>query len=159
MTNLKNSSQKSADALRNIREISEILAEEIHVIRFWEQKFPWVTPVRKAGGRRYYRREDIELLQIIKVLLRKEGLSIKGAQKLIRETSRSQLVSTWLPLVDSLKPQEIKEDSQVNLPLEMDAKTISLPARQKHVLNEIMNELINIKALLENEKISYSRSE
>ncbi len=159
MTNLKDSSQKSADALRNIREISEILAEEIHVIRFWEQKFPWVTPVRRAGGRRYYRKEDIELLQIIKVLLRKEGLSIKGAQKLIRETSRSQLVSTWLPLVDSLKPQQIKEDSQVNLPLEMDAKTISLPARQKHVLNEIMNELINIKALLENEKISYSRSE
>ncbi len=151
-------SQKSPDALRNIREVSEILAEEAHVVRFWEQKFPWITPVRRAGGRRYYRREDIELLQIIKVLLRVEGLSIKGAQKLIRETSRKQLVSNWLPLMEELAASKKEESPQATLPLEVDAKTISLPARQKHVLHEIMNELINIKALLDSEKFSNPRS-
>ncbi len=139
--------QKSANALKNIREVSDIIGEENHVIRFWEQKFPWITPVRRAGGRRYYRKEDIELLQVIKNLLRQEELSIKGAQKIIRETSREQLIRTWLPL--GLSVNEKKEDSQAALPLEVDAKTISLPARQKHVLREIMNELINIKSMLE----------
>ncbi len=145
------SQQKSPNALKNIREASDIIGEENHVIRFWEQKFPWITPVRRAGGRRYYRKEDIELLQIIKLLLRKEGLSIRGAQKVIRETSRSQLVNTWLSSED-FPDQNIQEDSQVDLPLEIDPKTISLPARQKYVLREIMNELINMKALLEHSK-------
>lgn len=139
--------QKSPNALKNIREVSDIIGEENHVIRFWEQKFPWITPVRRAGGRRYYRKEDVELLQVIKVLLRSEELSIRGAQKIIRETSREQLISTWLP--SDIFENKTKNDDQVTLPLEIDAKTISLPARQKHVLRDIMNELINIKSMLE----------
>ncbi len=145
--------QKSPNALKNIREVSDIIEEENHVIRFWEQKFPWITPVRRAGGRRYYRKEDIELLQVIKILLRKESLSIRGAQKIIRETSRSQLLSTWLPSEGFISETKL-EETQADLPLEVDPKTISLPARQKYVLREIMNELINIKALLESERIS-----
>ncbi len=147
--------KKSPNALKNIREVSDIIGEENHVIRFWEQKFPWITPVRRAGGRRYYRKEDIELLYIIKTLLRKEGLSIRGVQKIIRETSRNQLLATWLPSDIFDEPPSLEKINQEALPLEIDPKTISLPARQKHVLREIRDELINIKALLESEKLSH----
>ncbi len=148
---------KADNALKNIREVCDLLQVETHVIRYWEQRFPWITPVRRAGGRRYYRKDDVELLQIIKILLKDEGLSIRGAQKLIRETSRQNLVQSWLKEEDNqislgLEPEE--EDTQAILPLEVDENTINLPAKQKRVLREVMDELVNIHILLKNEKIS-----
>lgn len=76
---------KSRDAFRTISEVSEWLDTPAHVLRFWESKFSQIKPVKRAGGRRYYRPEDMELLAGIKTLLHQEGLTIKGAQKLLRE--------------------------------------------------------------------------
>ncbi|SFK57394.1 MerR family transcriptional regulator [Shimia haliotis] len=76
---------KSRDAFRTISEVAEWLDIQAHVLRFWESKFTQVKPVKRAGGRRYYRRQDMLLLGGIKKLLHDDGLTIKGAQKLLRE--------------------------------------------------------------------------
>lgn len=76
---------KSADAFRTISEVAEWLDTPAHVLRFWESKFTHVKPVKRAGGRRYYRPSDMKLLGGIKKLLHDDGLTIKGVQKLLRE--------------------------------------------------------------------------
>ncbi|MDA3858916.1 MAG: MerR family transcriptional regulator, partial [Roseovarius sp.] len=76
---------KSADAFRTISEVAEWLEVPAHVLRFWESKFSQIKPVKRAGGRRYYRPADMLLLGGIKALLHDEGMTIKGAQKLLRE--------------------------------------------------------------------------
>jgi DNA-binding transcriptional MerR regulator len=76
---------KSAAAFRTISEVSNELEVPQHVLRFWETKFTQVHPLKRGGGRRYYRPEDIELLQRIRDLLYRDGYTIKGVQKLLRE--------------------------------------------------------------------------
>lgn len=76
---------KSRDAFRTISEVAEWLDTPAHVLRFWESKFSQVKPVKRAGGRRYYRPGDMELLAGIKKLLHDDGLTIKGVQKILRE--------------------------------------------------------------------------
>lgn len=65
-----------------------------HVLRFWESKFPQVRPLKRAGGRRYYRPDDVEMLRTIKSLLHEQGYTIKGAQKLLRARRRGAAVET-----------------------------------------------------------------
>ena len=73
--------EKSAEAFRTISEVSEILDTPAHVLRFWESRFSQVKPVKRAGGRRYYRPNDVALLGGIKKLLHEDGLTIRGVQK------------------------------------------------------------------------------
>lgn len=76
---------KSATAFRTISEVSTDLAVPQHVLRFWETKFPQVKPLKRGGGRRYYRPEDVDLLRRIRDLLYDQGYTIKGVQKLLRD--------------------------------------------------------------------------
>lgn len=76
---------KAKDAFRTISEVADWLDTPTHVLRFWESKFTQIKPVKGAGGRRYYRPGDMELLGGIKQLLHHDGLTIKGTQKLLRE--------------------------------------------------------------------------
>jgi DNA-binding transcriptional MerR regulator len=76
---------KSAAAFRTISEVSEHLEVPQHVLRFWETKFAQVRPLKRGGGRRYYRPEDVALLRRIRELLYTEGYTIKGVQRLLRE--------------------------------------------------------------------------
>ncbi|SMY09641.1 MerR family transcriptional regulator [Flavimaricola marinus] len=76
---------KSRDAFRTISEVSDWLDTPAHVLRFWESKFNQIKPVKRAGGRRYYRPDDMALLSGIKTLLHEQGMTIKGVQKLLRE--------------------------------------------------------------------------
>ncbi len=76
---------KSADAFRTISEAADELDLPQHVLRFWETRFPQIKPLKRAGGRRYYRPRDIELLRLIKRLLYGEGYTIKGVQRLFSE--------------------------------------------------------------------------
>ena len=75
---------KSASAFRTISEVARELDLPQHVLRFWETKFSQVRPLKRGGGRRYYRPEDIELLRRIRTLLYRDGYTIKGVQKLLR---------------------------------------------------------------------------
>ena len=79
---------KSANAFRTISEVADELDVAQHVLRFWESKFPQVRPLKRGGGRRYYRPEDIDLLRRIRSLLYDEGYTIKGVQKLLRVRRR-----------------------------------------------------------------------
>ena len=77
--------EKSASAFRTISEVASELDVPQHVLRFWESKFVQVRPMKRGGGRRYYRPEDIDLLRSIRELLYTDGYTIKGVQKLLRE--------------------------------------------------------------------------
>jgi DNA-binding transcriptional MerR regulator len=77
--------KKSPDAFRTISEVADWLGTPTHVLRFWESRFNQVKPVKRAGGRRYYRPTDMELLGGIKKLLHNDGMTIRGVQKLLRE--------------------------------------------------------------------------
>ncbi|MDR3440843.1 MerR family transcriptional regulator [Telmatospirillum sp.] len=84
---------KSEAAFRTISEVSEDLEVPQHVLRFWESKFSQIKPLKRGGGRRYYRPEDLQLLKRIRDLLYKDGYTIRGVQKLLRETSRGHSVA------------------------------------------------------------------
>src|SRR5271156_1576400 len=77
--------EKSPEAYRTIREVADSLDLPQHVLRFWETRFPQIKPLKRAGGRRYYRPHDVELLRGIKQLLYREGYTIKGVQRLFKE--------------------------------------------------------------------------
>jgi DNA-binding transcriptional MerR regulator len=77
--------QKSAEAFRTISEVSVELDVPQHVLRFWESRFAQIRPVKRAGGRRYYRPDDVDLLKGIRALLYTDGLTIKGVQKVLKE--------------------------------------------------------------------------
>jgi len=76
---------KSAAAFRTISEVAQELDVPQHVLRFWESKFSPVRPLKRGGGRRYYRPEDVDLLRRIRALLYTEGYTIKGVQRLLRD--------------------------------------------------------------------------
>ncbi len=76
---------KGPEAFRTISEASQELGVPPHVLRFWETRFSFVRPMKRAGGRRFYRRQDLELLRGLRVLLHEEGYTIKGVQRLHRE--------------------------------------------------------------------------
>jgi len=78
--------EKAVDAFRTISEVAEDLKVPKHVLRFWEGKFAHIKPMKRGGGRRYYRPEDVELLRGIRQLLHEEGYTIKGVQKQIRDS-------------------------------------------------------------------------
>jgi DNA-binding transcriptional MerR regulator len=82
---------KSPDAFRTISEVAESLDTPAHVLRFWESRFPQIKPVKRAGGRRYYRPADVALLTGIKRLLHDEGLTIRGVQKILRDQGVRQV--------------------------------------------------------------------
>ena len=88
---------KSPDAFRTIGEVSEELAVPQHVLRFWETKFPQVRPLKRGGGRRYYRPEDVALLRHIRHLLHAEGYTVRGVQKLLRERASKPAVVPAVP--------------------------------------------------------------
>jgi DNA-binding transcriptional MerR regulator len=77
--------QKAPDAFRTISEAASEVDAPQHVLRFWESKFSAIKPLKRGGGRRYYRPDDIDLLRGIKTLLYRDGLTIKGVQKILRE--------------------------------------------------------------------------
>ena len=85
-------SPKSANAFRTISEAAEEVGAPQHVLRFWETKFTFVTPVKRAGGRRFYRPADVAVLKAVKRLLHDEGLTIRGVQRLHKEQGLRRLL-------------------------------------------------------------------
>lgn len=77
--------EKSPEAFRTISEVADMLDVPQHVLRFWETRFAHVKPIKRAGGRRFYRPEDVDLLRGIRTLLYYDGYTIKGAQKVLRD--------------------------------------------------------------------------
>lgn len=88
--------EKSPTAFRTISEVADELSIPQHVLRFWETKFPQIRPMKRGGGRRYYRPEDMVLLRQISQLLYEQGFTIRGVQKLMRERGLKKAGDNWL---------------------------------------------------------------
>jgi len=89
---------KSADAFRTISEVADWLDTETHVLRFWESKFSQIKPIKRAGGRRYYRPKDMLIIGGIKKLLHEDGITIKGTQRIIKDKGLSYISDLSRPL-------------------------------------------------------------
>ncbi len=97
---------KSPDAFRTISEVADWLGVQAHVLRFWESRFSQVKPVKRAGGRRYYRPNDMRLLGGIKKLLHEDGITIKGVQRILREQGAAHVAGLSQPLEESAAPEQ-----------------------------------------------------
>jgi DNA-binding transcriptional MerR regulator len=89
--------EKAADAFRTISEVAGDLELPQHVLRFWESRFPQIRPMKRAGGRRYYRPDDVDLLRGIRHLLYGEGYTIRGVQRILREHGLKFVQTVWQP--------------------------------------------------------------
>jgi len=99
--------EKSAQAFRTISEVATELDVPQHVLRFWESKFNQVRPLKRGGGRRYYRPEDVDLLRRIRGLLYEEGYTIKGVQRLLRE-NRGRLGGAEPPYSEVIRADMVR---------------------------------------------------
>ena len=88
---------KSSEAFRTITEVAETLDLPQHVLRFWETRFSQIKPLKRAGGRRYYRPEDVQLITAIRRLLYEEGFTIRGVQRLLREKGAKAITAGAAP--------------------------------------------------------------
>ncbi|WP_170382932.1 MerR family transcriptional regulator [Ruegeria atlantica] len=104
---------KSPDAFRTISEVADWLGVQAHVLRFWESRFNQVKPVKRAGGRRYYRPNDMRLLGGIKKLLHEDGITIKGVQRILREQGVNHVASLSQGLEESAEPIARTQDNVV----------------------------------------------
>ncbi len=100
---------KSSQAFRTISEVAQELDVPQHVLRFWESKFSQVRPMKRGGGRRYYRPEDIEVLKGIRILLYEDGFTIKGVQKVFREKGVRYVAETGLR--NGSEPEAVDESA------------------------------------------------
>lgn len=125
--------RKAPDAFRTISEAADLLETPAHVLRFWESKFPQIKPVKRAGGRRYYRRIDIELLAGIRLLLHEQGMTIRGVQKLLAEKGPRH-VAEMAPFADDVFDGDLVGDvvaddtADAPAPADTDAVAPSRPA-------------------------------
>jgi DNA-binding transcriptional MerR regulator len=103
--------EKAPDAFRTISEVAEELDVPQHVLRFWESRFRDIKPMKRGGGRRYYRPEDINLLRGIRHLLYGEGYTIRGVQRILKEQGARFVQSVWQPGAPQLGKRAADEDA------------------------------------------------
>jgi len=136
---------KSAAAFRTISEVATDLGVHSHVLRFWETRFSQVRPLKRAGGRRYYRPEDIALLRNIRSLLYDDGYTIKGVQKLLREGGAKVLLDDASLSKNSLTKQALLAKPMVE---GLATKQATLPATTRGVLTDVLRELEELREIL-----------
>lgn len=106
--------KKAPEAFRTISEVADILDTPAHVLRFWESKFYQIRPVKRAGGRRYYRPDDVALINGIKALLQTQGMTIRGVQRVLQEQGVKHVAGLGGPLRE-LEPVTTGEDEDFDL--------------------------------------------
>ncbi len=131
-------SRKSEGAYRTIGEVSETLQVPPHVLRFWEKKFPQIQPLKRSGGRRFYRPEDVSLIGGIRHLLYNQGLTIKGVQKLLDEQGVAHVR-------DAIEGMSAKPQIQ------------TLGSKQRKQLETVRQNLERLRMLLRDEESSGER--
>ena len=134
--------EKSPQAFRTISEASDILCLPPHVLRFWESKFSQIKPLKRAGGRRFYRPNDILFIMGIKTLLHGEGLTINGVKRLIKENGTNFIVNRGIDVNSKIENSKIiKVDSKVRK--NQNTKI------EKEKINELVKRLIFFKSKIE----------
>ena len=126
---------KSPGAFRKISEVSSDLEVPPHVLRFWETKFPQIKPLKRGGGRRYYRPEDVALLRQIRQLLYNDGYTIKGVQRLLKEGALKITAQLGVATVNEPDKQKQPQNS-------------TMSSQEKAALRSIVDELQSLRKLL-----------
>jgi DNA-binding transcriptional MerR regulator len=139
---------KGPDAFRTISEAASELGVPQHVLRFWESKFSFIRPMKRAGGRRFYRRQDIDVLRGVRILLHDEGYTIKGVQRLHKEQGMRRVLAAANGAESSGPALEPEAGAQ---PVEMLAPEgrplLGEGARQR--LSTVLDDLEAVKARLD----------
>ncbi|MFA4995139.1 MAG: MerR family transcriptional regulator [Bdellovibrionales bacterium] len=144
------SEMKSPTAFRTISEVAEGLALPQHVLRFWESKFQQIKPLKRGGGRRYYRPEDVKIIHDIKELLYNQGFTIRGVQKLLRENgasalSQSGITSPQIPA--SIQASSPQQAAQTAKSVQKRAEDLSTDKRRE--IEGLLAELKSIRKVLQ----------
>lgn len=167
-------SEKSADAFRTISEVAEDLDLPQHVLRFWETRFPQIKPMKRGGGRRYYRPDDVELLKGIRFLLYTRGFTIKGVQRILKESGNRAVIAigagdlSGLDAVQAGRPRAgdlAESDAAPASPAEPPRRALSnllfrgsgdgvagrpgIDGKSAQRLNEVILELLELKRILD----------
>ena len=143
---------KGPEAFRTISEAAEEIGVPQHVLRFWETKFSFIRPMKRAGGRRFYRPQDLTVLKGVRVLLHDEGYTIKGVQRLHKELGVKRLLHAASgqpgegPTQDSDLPDDEDFDAPVLTLPPGAVRDLSVPGRQR--LNLALEDLLAAKARL-----------
>ena len=143
---------KGPDAFRTISEAADELGVPQHVLRFWETKFSFIRPMKRAGGRRFYRPQDLLILKGVRVLLHDDGYTIKGVQRLHREEGVKRLLASaagqrGAPPPAAEPPSDLEEDL-FELPVVDDPGHGDLSADSRRRLTEALDALEAAKARL-----------
>ena len=139
-------SSKSPEAFRTISEVSKDLSLPQHVLRFWETKFVQIKPIKRGGGRRYYRPEDVKLLKGIKSLLYNDGYTIRGVQKVIKENGTKKLLSTQ---TENKVFTEIRKDNNDQLEQQNYSQHSINDSKRKKLMN-VLEDLVQLRKKLDN---------
>ena len=144
---------KSAAAFRTISEVASDLDIPAHVLRFWESKFAQVKPLKRGGGRRYYRPEDIDLLCGIRELLYTDGYTIKGVQELLREGGVKSVLAQpgaeRRPVHRDVQPEENGPVAHIAAPT-VPAAGRDVSDRKQSELRQVLGELEELRTILKN---------
>ena len=140
--------EKSPDAFRTISEAAEELDLPQHVLRFWETRFSTIKPLKRGGGRRYYRPEDVQLLKGIRHLLYDQGFTIKGVQRILKEQGARQVIAIGqggaaVP-VDGVAMDDDASDAQLQVGL-----PIALTENDRELLGKVLKDLLDCKRRLD----------
>jgi len=137
---------KSNQAFRTISEVSTELEVPAHVLRFWETKFPQIKPMKRGGGRRYYRPEDISLLKGVQAMLHVDGYSIKGVQKALREQGVRAIAER-----DGAVPELATVNANPDIAPVDAGDTPQITAGERKELQAVLDSLLSLRADLAGE--------
>ncbi|KFC71064.1 Transcriptional regulator, MerR family [Devosia sp. LC5] len=144
---------KSPDAFRTISEAAEELDLPQHVLRFWETRFATIKPLKRGGGRRYYRPEDVLLLRGIRHLLYDQGFTIKGVQRILKDQGSRYVIAVGegrpveelLPLIEMA--EEAGDEAEIEEAVMQASPALDRESRDK--LSDVLRELLECKRILE----------
>ena len=157
----RSSKEKAPSAFRTISEVADELAVPQHVLRFWETKFTQIKPLKRGGGRRYYRPEDVALLKRIYHLLYTEGYTIKGVQKLLKGQGKTQIATAEPPAASVAAPVSTPRVAAVAaeaLLAKVDdvvapkAQKAPLSSKQKAILEAMLGDLRDLRDMIRSEE-------
>jgi DNA-binding transcriptional MerR regulator len=140
---------KSPAAFRTTGEVAEELDLPTHVLRFWESKFPQIRPLKRGGGRRYYRPEDVELLRWIRQCLYQQGYTIRGVQKLLREGALARGEAGLGSFADKHAPAALALELPSAPSAEAPATSSPMPQAVRAALADVRRDLLEIRDLLD----------
>lgn len=141
--------EKSADALRTISEVADELDVPKHVLRFWESKFTQINPMKRGGGRRYYRPADVELLRGIQRLLYGEGYTIRGVQQILKREGVDYVKNLNPTLLAAQKTPEKSQKTTLAIKRKKPVKSDGIPPSEEALLNSLLSEIESCRRLLQ----------